>query len=92
MSNTITVRVQPDVKIQAQRIAKELGFSLSSLINAFLRQFVREKTVRFGLYEEPTEYTLKAIEKSKKDFSKGEVYKFSDGKKAVEFINELIKE
>ena len=91
MSTTITVRVEQEVKIEAQRLAKELGLSLSSLINAFLKQLIREKKLKFTISEEPSEYTLRAIKKSEEELKSGKAYKFSDPKKAVEFIDKLIQ-
>ena len=58
-------------KKEAQTVADRLGFSLGSLIKAFVKQLVREKRVSFGLSEEPSEYLMRAIHQSKKDIQKG---------------------
>lgn len=68
----ITVKTPADIKIQAQDAAKELGFSLSSLINAYLRQLIKTKTVHFSL-EEPTPYLLESLQASKRDVEHGYV-------------------
>lgn len=47
----IHIRTDPEVKIKAQKIAKELGFSLSSLLNAWLHHLIKTKTVTFSLVD-----------------------------------------
>jgi addiction module RelB/DinJ family antitoxin len=70
----INIKVQPDIKKRAQIVASELGFSLSALINAYLKQLVKTKTVIFSASsEEPTEYLLEALRESREDITKGRV-------------------
>ena len=40
MDTTILIKTKKDLKLQAQELAHELGFSLTDIINASLRQFV----------------------------------------------------
>jgi addiction module RelB/DinJ family antitoxin len=48
MSQTpITVKIDTDVKQQAQKLAQKLGLSLSSIIENKLREVVRERRVIF---------------------------------------------
>ena len=50
MAKTIlNVKTDKDVKEGAQRIAKELGLPLSTVVNAFLKQFVKDRAVLFSL-------------------------------------------
>lgn len=86
----INVKVSPDLKAQAQNLAEELGFSLSSLINACLKQMIRTKTVSFNVTEEPTDYLLKALEESKKDIKAGRVVSFRNGEEALDYLDKLI--
>lgn len=86
----INVKVSPDLKNQAQNLAEELGFSLSSLINACLKQMVRTKTVSFNVSEKPTDYLLKALEESKKDIKAGRVISFKNGEEALGYLDKLI--
>lgn len=84
----INVKVSPDLKAQAQDLAEELGFSLSSLINACLKQMIRTKTVSFNVAEEPTDYLLKALKRSKEDIKKGRVSpSFDNSKDAIKWLN-----
>lgn len=48
MTKTVmTIKTDKKLKEKAQKISKELGFPLGTLVNAFLRQFVRNKSVYF---------------------------------------------
>ncbi len=47
MKTLINIKTDKNVKIYAQKLAKEMGFSLSAIINAYLKQFVRNKEVYF---------------------------------------------
>jgi addiction module RelB/DinJ family antitoxin len=46
-TTVINVKTERDVKKNAQKVAEELGLSLSTIINAYLKQFVRNKEVHF---------------------------------------------
>lgn len=48
---TINIKADADIKKKAQKTARELGFPLSTLINAYLHELVRTKTVSFGVPE-----------------------------------------
>ena len=90
---SIFVKTEPKIKEEAQKTAAELGFSLSSLINAFLRQFVKTKTITFSakeLDEIPNAHLRSLIEKAEEDLKKGNTSpKF---KTADEFIDYLHKQ
>lgn len=47
-----SVRIDPKVKSEAQNLAKELGMNLSTVVNAYLSQFVRERRLSVGIDEE----------------------------------------
>lgn len=48
MKTVINIKADRDIKIKAKKIAEELGLSLSAVINAYLKQFVRNKSVYFS--------------------------------------------
>lgn len=89
----INVKTDPKVKAEAKEIAASLGFSLSSLVNAYLKQLARTKAVSFSLIGyEPSEYLIKAIEESEADLKAGRVYSFPSGDKALAFLGSIIDE
>lgn len=74
MSTTVmSVKTEKEIKEKAQKLAKKMGFPLGTLINAFLRQFIRDKAVNFSM--EPTIPISKALEKElariEKDIKEG---------------------
>lgn len=89
---TINIKTEPHIKAEAQKTAKEIGINLSSIINAFLRQFIKTKTIIFSaLDEEPNKYLLKSIKKSEEDVKAGRVTKFKTGKDALKYLDKEIK-
>ena len=47
MKVIINIKTEKEVKENAQRLAKELGLSLSDVLNASLRNFIRTREVYF---------------------------------------------
>ncbi len=85
----INIKVDPLTKKKAKTVASELGFSLSSLINAYLKQLIRVKTVAFStVSEEPSDYLLKALKESKEDIKAGRVSPFlTTTDEAIKWLN-----
>ncbi len=69
----LSIKIDPKVKHGAQKVADELGFSLSAIINASLKNLMREKTVTYSLLE-PSPMLKKAIESARRDRAKGKSY------------------
>ncbi len=89
----INIKTQPETKIKAQTIAKELGLNLSSIINAYLTQLIKTKTVTFSVKEEPTEYLLEMLKKSREEIKTGKISRsFSKAKDAVEYLDKMIED
>src|SRR5687767_10202826 len=63
-SAVINLKTDPKVKEEAQKTAGKLGISLSSILNAYLRQFVKTKSIAFSakeLDEVPNAYFRQAL-------------------------------
>lgn len=91
-TTVINVKINPALKSQAQAVAEDLGFGLSALIKAFLKNLVRTKTVTFSaVREEPSEYMIKALKESEADRKKGRFVSFDSGKKALKYLDRIIK-
>ncbi len=91
--NSALISIKTDLKIKkkAQKIAKNLGFSLSSLLNAYLRHFVETETVFFSSqYEEPTKYLLDMLKESEKEIAQGDYHKFSSVEESLRFLDEKV--
>lgn len=48
----LNIKIDPKVKKEAQKVADELGFTLSAIINASLKDLARSKTVSFSVLEQ----------------------------------------
>ena len=66
----INIKTDPEVKKNVQKLAEELGFSLSDVINASLRNFLRTREVTFSSIPRMTPELEKLIGKAREDFKK----------------------
>ena len=65
----INIKADKTVKKQAQHIAERLGVPLSSIINSFLKQFIRTEEVTFSIVPKMTselEAVISEIERDRK--------------------------
>ena len=87
----INIKTEREVKEQAQKLAKELGFSLSALITASLKQFIRARDVQFSALPRMTPYlegVIREVEndiKTKKNLSSA----FTNAKEASAALRTL---
>lgn len=88
-TSVINIKTDPEIKAKAQQVAEELGFNLSSLINAYLKQLVKTKTVSFSASdEEPAKYLLEMLRQSKEDIKAGRVSPtFNNAADAMKWLN-----
>ena len=87
---TIFIKTEPKIKEEAQKTAQELGFSLSSILNAFLRQLVKTKTIHFSIEEEkPSKYLVGLLRQAEADLKKGETSpKFKTAEEFIEYLHQ----
>jgi len=71
MQTVIHIKSDKEVKENAQKAAKELGLTLSDVINASLRNFIRTREVIFSHTPRMTPELEKIIAKVEKDIKKG---------------------
>ena len=71
MKTLINIRTDPEVKRRAQKAAKAIGIPLSTIINAYLKQFSREQRVDFALPLRPNKKTAKLLRQADEDYKKG---------------------
>ena len=84
----VATKVDPQTKKEAQKTAAELGMPLSVVIKAFLKQFIKTKSVEFSARdEEPSEYFVKTIKQAEKDLKEGRHSPvFKTGEEAVAWL------
>lgn len=66
----LNIKIDPKVKEEAQKVADELGFTLSAIINASLKNLARSKTVSFSVLE-PSARLKRSIRSADADYAKG---------------------
>ena len=71
-STAIYIKTEPKTKKEAQKVAEELGLSLSAIINGFLKQLIKTKTITFSANDEiPNAYTLSIMKQAEKNIQSG---------------------
>ena len=71
MKTVIHLKTDKDVKVRAQKIARELGIPLSTVINAQLKQFIRDQSVHLSRIPRMTPYLEKRALQTEQDFKAG---------------------
>lgn len=90
--STITIKVQPELKLKAKKVARDLGFDLHALVKNFLTHIVKTKSIPTSVLEEvPNAYMKKTLKESKADIKAGRVVSFEEPKKALKYIDKLIE-
>lgn len=63
-----SISIDADVKAKAQELFADLGMDLSTAINIFLRQSIRESGIPFVIHrEEPNAVTIAAMDAAERD-------------------------
>ena len=72
----ISVRVDEDVKRNAEKILDDIGLSMSTAINVFLKTVAREKRIPFELSADPfySENNMKYLENIMQDIKDGKAH------------------
>lgn len=85
----ITTKVDPQTKKEAQETAERLGMPLSVVIKAFLKHFVRTKSIEFSARDEvPNEYLRSIMRQAEKDLKEGKASPvFDNVKDAIAWLH-----
>ncbi len=87
-TTVINIRTEAELKEEAKKIAGELGMSLSTVINVFLKQFVRRKGLSVSLKETPNDFLKERIKETKEEIREGKISPaFDNAKDAIEWLN-----
>lgn len=63
----LNIRIDKDVKEQAEQLFAELGLNMTTAVNLFLRTAIRKHGIPFDLFlDVPNETTIAAIEEGKR--------------------------
>lgn len=85
----INIKTDKHVKEEAQRLAEELGFTLSSFVTASLKQFIRTRSVSFSAGYQMTPYLEGILDEVEKDIKSGK--NMSSAFKTVKSANAFLR-
>lgn len=71
MKTQVNLKIDNDVKIMAQKRASELGLSLSSIVNATLKQFARTGVLELSTTPRATPFLEDLVTEARKEYSEG---------------------
>jgi antitoxin component of RelBE/YafQ-DinJ toxin-antitoxin module len=91
MTKTIlNIKTDPSTKQQLQLFASELGVPVSVIINAQIKQMLRDRKVVLSTELEPTSYLVKIMEQVEEDLkSNKNMTKAMNTKEAVAYLKSL---
>ena len=89
MKTVLTVKTDKSLKLQAQKTAEEFGIPLGTILNAFLRQFVRNKEISLDISYQPTKYLIDILKEAESDFEKGLVNGPFGGDEFIKHLKKL---
>ena len=77
-TTNLNIRIDKDIKDQAEEIFNELGLNMTTAVNMFLRTAIREQRIPFELkLDVPNETTAAAIEEGRKMMSDSSAPRYS---------------
>lgn len=75
MKTIINIKTDKGLKTKAQKVARDLGIPLSTAINAFLRQMVRDKEIIFSSKKyRMTPYLERLIGEAREEYEAGDFH------------------
>ncbi len=88
-TTTITIKTTSETKTKAQKRAEALGVNLSTVINEYLKQFIKTKTTTAGRSEEePSDYLIQLMKDGKVARKKGKASPvFDNAKGAIDWLH-----
>ena len=89
MNTVISVKVDKNVKASAQEVAQSAGLTLSTLVNAYLRQVAATRRIELYAPEQMTPRLEKLIKEVEAELKKGNASKEFDN--VEDFLADLKK-
>lgn len=86
-TTSISVRMDAETKREGEELFKELGLNMSTAINLFVKQAIRENRIPFIVGDpKPNTESLQAIQEAEEFFASGRQARFT---KSEELFDEL---
>lgn len=83
MNTTLTIKTKTRLRDDAKRTAEELGVPLTTVVNALLRQFVRERELAVSAEPQPTRAKRDLWEEISKEMDARKNTKMARGAEAL---------
>ena len=87
MKTQVNLKIDSNIKKNAQKRAKELGLSLSSVVNATLSQFARTGELELSVAPRMTPYLENLVKEARADFEAGKLKIFDNADDLLADIN-----
>ncbi len=71
---TILIKTDKKVKEAAQKVAKELGIPLGTVMGMYLRKFANERKIEFEVPQTLNAKTARQIREAQKEFAAGKAH------------------
>lgn len=71
METTLTIKIKKDLIKEAKELAQEMGVTMTTVINVFLRQFVKNRELTLTGEQTLTKEKIDFLEKISKDADEG---------------------
>jgi DNA-damage-inducible protein J len=86
----LNIKTDKKLKAEAKKVAEELGVPLSTVINAFLKKFVREKEITLSANPlRPTPYLEQILEEAQAEYQSGKATTFDSGDDMLNHLKSL---
>ena len=88
MKTIINIKADKETKRQAQEVARELGLPLSTVVNAYLKEFIRGRQITISAIPRMTSALEKLLGRVEEDIKAGRNIspKFSSAKEAERYL------
>lgn len=92
-TTSILIKTDPKIKEKAQKVASEMGISLTSVINRYLKHFIRTKSITFTAGEEvPSQYMIDSMKQSEQDYKAGRYISFENPGDELAYLDKMIED
>ncbi len=85
----LTIKTDKTLKDLAQKTAEEIGIPLGTIVNALIKQFVRNREVTLSCEHNPSKYLISAIKDAEKEYRTGKANNVFDDKTFIEHLRKL---
>lgn len=92
-TTSILIKTDPKIKEKAQEVASEMGISLTSVINRYLKHFIQTKSITFTTGEAvPSQYMIDSIKQSEEDYKAGRYISFENPSDELAYLDKMIED